>query len=360
MTFYIGVDFHARQQTICYFDTADGELKQAELHHQQDDIRAFYKSFSGDVIVGIEASGYSLWFEELLEELGHQVWIGDASEIRRLAKRRQKNDRRDAEHILELLTRDEFPRLHRQLPTSREVLRQLRYRHRLVKMTTMIKNSLHAISLAAGLSLKSTIRSAKGQALLQGLRLSPALTHQRDEWLLLLETLNRKIKEVEGWLRLQAQDDERVVRLQTHPGIGLLTALALVHTLEPAARFSSTRKVVAYIGLDPMEYSSAERKRYGRISKAGSRLLRFLLGEAAHKAIHTDTELRSFYYRLLKKKETSRAIVSVARKLLVRSFIMLRDKIDYQEFKARGVECKSSYQMPNGKYLMLTLRTGKY
>lgn len=342
MTFYIGVDFHARQQTICYFDTADGELKQATLHHQQDDIRAFYKSFSGEVVVGIESGGYSLWFEELLEELGHQVWIGDATEIRRLAKRRQKNDRRDAEHILELLAGDQFPRLHRQLPESREVLRQLRFRHRLVKMTTMIKNSLHAISLAAGLSLKSSIRSAKGKTKLQQLRLSPALTHQRDEWLLLLETLNGKIKEVESWLQLQARDDERVARLRTHPGIGLLTALCLVHTLEPVSRFSTTRKVVAYVGLDPMEYSSAERKRYGSISKAGSRLLRFFLGEAAHKTIRTDSELRSFYYRLLNKKETSRAIVSVARKLLVRSFIMLRDGIDYEEFKTRGVEARST------------------
>lgn len=342
MTFYIGVDFHARQQTVCYFDTADGELKQAALHHQKDDIRAFYSKFSGQVIVGIESGGYSLWFEELLEELGHQVWIGDASEIRRLAKRRQKNDRRDAEHILELLTRNEFPRLHRHIHESREVLRQLRYRHRLVKMTTMIKNSLHAISLAAGLSLKSSIRTAKGQERLQQLQLSPALTHQRDQWLLLLENLNREIKEVEAWLKLQAQNDERVVRLQTHPGVGLLTALCLVHTLEPVARFASTRKVVAYVGLDPMEYSSAERKRYGSISKAGSRLLRFLLGEAAHKAIRSDTELRSFYYRLLNKKETSRAVVSVARKLLVRSFIMLRDEIDYREFKARGVEARSA------------------
>lgn len=342
MTFYIGVDFHARQQTIAYFNSADGELRQAELHHQKDDIHAFYAKFSGEVIVGIEASGYSLWFEEMLEELGHQVWIGDASEIRRLAKRRQKNDRRDADHILDLLAKDEFPRLHRQLHESREVLRQLRYRHRLVKIRTMIKNSLHAISLAAGLSLKSSIRSAKGKTKLQELQLSPTLTYQRDEWLRLLDTLDQKIKEAEEWLKLQAQGDERVVRLQTHPGIGLLTSLALVHTLEPVTRFPSTRKVVAYLGLDPMEYSSAEKKRYGKISKAGSRLLRFLLGEAAHKAIRTDTELRSFYYRLLHKKETSRAIVSVARKLLVRSFIMLRDKIDYEKFKARGVEARSA------------------
>jgi len=88
MTIYCGVDFHARTQTISYCDTADGEARRKELHHQKDDVRAFYQQLSGEVIVGLEASGYSLWFEEMLESLGHQVWVGDATEIRRLARRR--------------------------------------------------------------------------------------------------------------------------------------------------------------------------------------------------------------------------------------------------------------------------------
>jgi transposase len=83
-------------------DTSDGELHQQDLHHQKDDIRAFYSQFSGEVIVGLEASGYSRWFEQLLDGLSHQVLIGDATEIRRLARRRRKNDHRDADHILEV------------------------------------------------------------------------------------------------------------------------------------------------------------------------------------------------------------------------------------------------------------------
>ncbi len=103
MTVYYGVDFHARCQTISYCNTAEGEVHRHELHHQKDDVRAFYQQLSGEVIVGLEASGYSSWFEEILESLGHQVWVGDATEIRRLARRRQKNDKRDANHLLELL-----------------------------------------------------------------------------------------------------------------------------------------------------------------------------------------------------------------------------------------------------------------
>ena len=82
---YIGVDFHARQQTICYLKTETGELVISELQHKdKEKVREFYAQFQGQVvIVGLEASGYSPWFEAMLEELGHQVWLGDATEIRR-------------------------------------------------------------------------------------------------------------------------------------------------------------------------------------------------------------------------------------------------------------------------------------
>lgn len=99
-TIYIGVDFHARQQTICYLTTETGELVTCELkHHDKEAVRAFYAALSGRVIVGLEASGYSPWFERLLEELGYEVWLGHATEIRRRARWRHKNDRRDAEHF---------------------------------------------------------------------------------------------------------------------------------------------------------------------------------------------------------------------------------------------------------------------
>jgi transposase len=132
MTLYIGVDIHARQQTVSYLDTADGSTGLVELQHERDDIKGFYSQFQGEVIIGIEACGYTNWFEELVEQLGHQLLVGDAAEIRRLARRRQKNDRRDANLLLDLLVHQEFPALFRYPTESREVLRQLRYRHKLV------------------------------------------------------------------------------------------------------------------------------------------------------------------------------------------------------------------------------------
>lgn len=108
MTVYCGVDLHARQQTVGYVNTSDGEVKRRELHHRRDDVRAFYAQFKSQVIVGVEACGYTAWFEQMIEDLDHTIMVGDAVEIRRLARRRQKTDRRDADLILDL----HFPKKH--------------------------------------------------------------------------------------------------------------------------------------------------------------------------------------------------------------------------------------------------------
>src|SRR5215210_2421211 len=140
MTLYIGVDIHARQQTLSYLDTSDGATGQVELQHERDDVKEFYRQFQGEVVVGIEACGYTNWFAEMIEQLGHKLLVGDAAEIRRLARRRQQNDRRDADLLLDLLVHNEFPALFRYDRESREMLR-----HQLVKLRTMVVNTLHAL-----------------------------------------------------------------------------------------------------------------------------------------------------------------------------------------------------------------------
>lgn len=340
MTVYVAVDFHARQQTISYCDTADGEIHRTTLVHQRDNVRQFYEQFTGEVIVGLEASGYSAWFEQMLAELGHTCWLGNPAEIRRKAPRRQKNDRRDADLILDLLLKGDFPRVHTFSAESRTVLRQLRYRHKLVKVRTIAKNSVHAIGINAGLPLKRKLLTQAGIEQLRALPLSPVLSAQRDEWLELIALMNKRIATIEEALQERAKDDAQVSLLRTHPGIGLLTALALRYTLLPVSRFSTTRRVTAYIGLDCVEDQSSERRRLGSISKQGSRLLRFLLNEAGQTAVRQDPELKRFYKRLLHRRDKPKAKVAVARKLLVRSFIMLRDQIDYVEFVRRGVAAR--------------------
>ena len=344
MTVYIGVDFHARQQTLSYLTTEDGEIKGLELDHEEPaKVRKFYEQFGGQqVVVGFESSGYAAWFEELLEELGYEIWIGHATVIRTFARRRQKNDRRDADLILELLVAGDFPRIHRYSPESRAVLQELRYRQRLVKMRTMVMNSLLYLASSRGVSLRSHLRSKRGLARLQQIPLPAPLQVQREELCQLLLELNARIDKVESSLEAKAATDLRVRRLRTHYGIGPLTGLCLVHTLESVERFANPRKVTAYVGFDPVEDSSGQRRRIGAISKQGSRLLRFLLVEAGQIAVRRDLELAQVYRRVMVRRGHAKAKVAVGRRLLVRAFIMLRDEIDYAEFQRRGVAARSS------------------
>src|SRR5713226_7540724 len=322
MTVYIGVDFHARAQTISYLTTEDGEIRRLELDHgQPNEVRSFYQQFAGQqVVVGFESSGYAAWFEEMLEELGCEIWIGHATAIRLFARRRQKNDRRDADLILDLLVRGDFPRIHRYSAESRAVLQQLRYRQRLVKMRTMLLNSLVFMAASRGVVLRSQLKTKRGLERLRQIALPPALREQRDELCQLLLDLKLKIDKVERELAAKAESDIRVRRLRTQYGIGPLTGLCLAHTLESPERFANPRKVTAYVGFDPVEDSSGERRRIGSISKQGSRLLRFYLVEAGQIAIRKDQDLARVYKRILLRRGHATAKVAVGRRLFSTCF----------------------------------------
>jgi len=340
MAVYIGVDLHVRTQTLCWVDESDGEQHEITLDHERDDVRAFYSHFPAPALIGVEATGYSLWFHRIIEALGHQLRVGDALAIRQFARRRQKNDRRDAELLLDLLRHDEFPAIHIPSPASREVLALLRYRHRLVRVLALLRNGLQAVALSHRLRLGPKLFTTRGQQQFAALPLTGAFAVQRQHSLLLLASLAEQILAVEAALEHRAQGDPRVIRLRTHPGVGLLTSLALVHALDPVSRFDRARGIAAYCGLDPKERSSGDTQRFGHISKQGNRLLRFLLIEAAHNAIRGDDHLRRFYFHLQARKNSSVAIVAVARKLVLRLYRMLRDEIDYDQFRRRGRDAR--------------------
>ena len=121
------------------------------------------------------------------------------------------------------------------------MLRQLRYRHKLVKLRTMVINTLHALAINAGLSLRAKLLTQGGRKQLRALQLSAISQQQRDELMSLADELTKRIQTVEQWLQTQAKSDARVQRLQTHPGVGLLTSLCLVHTLGDLSRLAATQ-----------------------------------------------------------------------------------------------------------------------
>ena len=141
----IGVDYHPSDQYIAFVDTETGEYGERRLNHSDGEAEKFYRELAArgiSVRVGLEATGYSRWFERLLAELGIEVWIGNAAEIKTKRVRKQKTDREDARLLLKLLQENNFPRIWVPSRENRDLRQLLWHRHRMVQMRTRIMNQL--------------------------------------------------------------------------------------------------------------------------------------------------------------------------------------------------------------------------
>ena len=145
--------------------------------------------------VGIEATGYTRWFERLLAELGIEVWIGDAAKIKSKRVREQKTDRNDAQLLLQLLLDNNFPKIWVPSPENRDLRQLLWHRHRLVQMRTRIMNPLQAIAMNEGQRGKKKLWSEAGRAQLEKLALAPWASRRRQDLLELLDRMNPRIQE---------------------------------------------------------------------------------------------------------------------------------------------------------------------
>ena len=173
----------------------------------------------------------------------------------------------------------------------------------------------------------------------------PYAAERRKRLLEALDGMEAEIAELDRRVEEEARQRPEAVRLMTHPGVGPVTALAMVLTLGPAERFGSAKQVGSYFGLIPREDSSGGKQRLGRISKQGSSFLRFLLVEAGQTAARYDPQLKRFYRRLAVRKNRSVAKVAVARKLATRLYLMLREDWTYAQLCQAVMQVSPSHSV---------------
>jgi transposase len=326
-------------------DTDTGELVEKVIEHQGEKVWEFYSTLGGQVLVGIEATGSMQWFLQVMEELGIECRVGHPAKIRQAETRKQKHDRRDARLLLKLLVENRFPTIWMPSTQQRDLRTLVRHRHQWVRMRSRVQHTLQSIALNQGLRLGRSLWSQAGQHALRALPLAPHATNRRTALLVLYPRLQESIDELDEQVSQEANAHPQARRLMTHPGVGWVTALATEVFLGDPMRFADGKAVASYIGMIPSEYSSGGRQRLGAMSKQGNALLRYLWCEAAMHAVRYDPELQRFYRRKLVQKGLGKARVAAARKLGIRLWIMMRDKIDYQEFCRRGQsrqECGSA------------------
>ena len=334
----IGCDYHPSFQQIAFVDTDTGELQERRLEHREE-AEKFYRGLGVQgmkVRVGMEASGHARWFERRLGELNFELWIGDATEIARKRERKQKTDRQDAQHILRLLLKDDFPRIWVASWENRDLRQLLWHRHRMVQARTRIMNQLQAVALNEGLRSKKRLWREHGREQLESFRLAPWASRRRQDLLELLDRLNPTIAELSQAIEQEAEKFSEARWLMTHPGVGPLTALAFVLIIGEADRFQCGKQVASYLGLVPLEDSSGHRRRLGHITKQGSSMLRFLLVEAAQVTVRSLPEWRSKYFHLMMRRGRKIAKVAMARRLAIRLYWMWRKGWDYEQVKKFG------------------------
>jgi transposase len=203
----VGRDFHPSFQQMAVLDITTGEIEQRRLGHSDGEAEQFYGGLEAPALIGMEAVGNSLWFEQLVARLGHQLWIGDAAQIRASYVRRQKTDRRDAGHILRLLVEQRFPRIWVPSSEQRDVRQLLLHRHKLVGMRTRVKTELQHLALNQGMQKKRHLWSVGGRADFKSLSLAPWAAQRREDLLSVLSLLESQVEKLDLAVEQRAAAD---------------------------------------------------------------------------------------------------------------------------------------------------------
>ena len=338
----IGCDFHPSWQQVSWLDTETGETGEQKLVTVSGEAAQFYRQLAGPALIGMEATGNCHWLVDLLNELGHELWVGDAAQIRASVVRQQKTDKRDAAHILKLLVEGRFPRIWMPWSEVRDLRQLLLHRYKLVILRARVKNELQHLALNKGVQRKRKLWSQAGQQMLRELPLKPWAARRREDLLRLLEMFNQQMVPLDEAVKAEAERNAQARLLMTQPGVGAITSLAYVLTMGDVSRFPRGKQVASYLGLIPREHSSGGRQKLGAISKQGNRMLRMLLVEAATVAVRYDPEFRKEYQHRCHAKPKAVAKVAAARKLAIRLYWMLRTQKPYPEV----VRIESSPRVP--------------
>jgi transposase len=335
----IGIDLHKRESQLCTL-AADGSVTEQRIVTSRERFTAVFGNRAPARIL-LEASTESEWVAQCLESLGHEVIVADPNYAPMYAtrSRRVKTDKRDARTLAEALRIGAYRAAHRVSAARRHVRAELAVREALVRTRTRYIAIAKAFVRREGLRVPSSESHlvAKRVATLE---VPPLLEAELDPLFAVLEPLNAQIKSADRRITAFEQADPVVALLATAPSVGPLTASAVVATIDDVTRFASAHQFEAFLGLVPGERSSGEKRRVGRITKAGNSRARYLLVEAGWRILRSKSPetaaLRAWALKIAGRRGNRIAVVALARRLAGILYAMWRDNAPYAAAKVRG------------------------
>jgi transposase len=329
MAIVMGLDQHRAQITAEWLDTDTGEVSRKRIAPaDRAGVRAFAVGFRGrEVEVALEATTGWRFVVEELRAVGAHVHLAEPAETaaRRGAKKRAKSDRSDARHLRELLMVGRLPESWIPPEHLLELRARVRLRHTLVDQHREWQQRMQAVLYHHGVPARSWLMTAESRAWLAGLALPTAAHELITTALVMIDAHDAQLEPLDRELRDYANRQPGCRALMRHYGIGPLTAITIVVELGDAGRFSSSREAVRYAGLDITVHQSDQRRAPGRLSRQGPSALRWALFEAAQCARRPASPDHDYYAKTAARLGGNRACLSVARKLLKRSYHTLRE-----------------------------------
>ncbi|MDP9260326.1 MAG: IS110 family transposase, partial [Actinomycetota bacterium] len=295
-------------------------------------LRTFAASLGPQDHVVLESTAMTWAIAELFSEHAGRVTVSNPMRTRAIASAKVKTDKIDAKVLAQLGAADFLPEVWAPDVVTRALRRRVAHRSSLVRQRTRLRNQIHAVLARNLIDVPVTdLFGQGGRAWLAELVLADHECEQVDSNLRLHDALDVEVELVERQLAEQALARADVRHLMTIPGVGAITALALVAVIGDVTRFPSPRQLVGYLGLDPRVRQSGEKAaRHGHISRAGQAHARGLLVEAAHTAIRTPGPLHAFHARIAARRGKQIALCATARKLAVLAWHLLSKDEDYR------------------------------
>ena len=273
----------------------------------------------------MEATGHWTYLYELIEDECPDLVLAHPLKTKAIASARIKTDKIDATTLAHLLRADLLPAAYIPPRAVRDTREVLRTRASLVRLRTQVKNKVHAILTKNGLRTPTThALGKKAQRFLATVPVRPCYRGALDGYFRLLAALTGEIASVATAIEAQVRQDPQAQLLCTMPGIGPYSALLILSEIGDVRRFPDARRLCSYAGLVPSVHASGGKTRLGRLTKQGSKWLRWILVEGAIHARNGAPQFRSLYHRVAKKHGANTGRVAVARAMLKTIYAMLR------------------------------------
>lgn len=346
---YVGLDVHKKFTYASVLDEKGNVVMEEKFQSTIESLDNFLDKIRNDAEFVMEASSVWQHLYDHLEYSGFTIKLAHPLKTRVIAEARIKTDAIDAKTLAQLLRADLISESYVPIMDVRIERSITRHRASLVRMRTQIKNKIHAILRRHGVQYEfSDLFGRSGIEFLKTIDIPAYSRYELDHYLTLLRVFNYKIEESSVQIEALKKDNPQAGLLTTIPGISDYSALLIMAEICDIRRFKTAEHLCSYAGLVPSTYQSGNTSYHGKITKQGSKWLRWILIQAANKAILKENALQRFYKRLEAKKGRKIAIVATARKMLTYIHAMLTLNLKFDELQVNRDRATRTFINQNG------------